>query len=148
MTEDEMVGWHDWLNEHEFEQALGDSEGQGSLACCSSWGPREGDMTDWLNNNKKQCKEFPETPYPAFPNLNIYLSIFNHSRGFPGGSVVKNPPSMQKMQEMPRVRSLGWEDQLGGMATHSSIPAQQNPWTEKPGRLQSRGSHRVGHTLK
>ena len=35
MTEDEMVGWHHQLNEHEFEQALGDSEGQGSLACCS-----------------------------------------------------------------------------------------------------------------
>ena len=35
MTEDEMVGWHNQLNGHEFEQALGDSEGQGSLACCS-----------------------------------------------------------------------------------------------------------------
>ena len=34
-TEDEMVGWHHWLNEHEFVQTLGDSEGQGSLACCS-----------------------------------------------------------------------------------------------------------------
>ena len=34
-TEDEMVGWHHQLNEHEFEQALGDGEGQGSLACCS-----------------------------------------------------------------------------------------------------------------
>ena len=39
-TEDEMVGWHHRLNGHEFEQALGDSEGQGSLACCSSWGRR------------------------------------------------------------------------------------------------------------
>ena len=46
MTEDEMVGWHHWLNEHEFEQALGDSEGQGSLECCSSWGPRQWDTTD------------------------------------------------------------------------------------------------------
>ena len=35
VTEDEMVGWHHWLNGHEFEQPLGDSEGQGSLACCS-----------------------------------------------------------------------------------------------------------------
>ena len=40
MTEDEMVGWHHRLNGHEFEQALGDSERQGSLACCSPWGPR------------------------------------------------------------------------------------------------------------
>ena len=38
MTEDEMVGWCHWLNRHEFEQTLGDSDGQGSLACCSPWG--------------------------------------------------------------------------------------------------------------
>ena len=36
--EDEMVEWHHWLNGHELEQSLGDSEGQGSLACCSPWG--------------------------------------------------------------------------------------------------------------
>ena len=40
--EDEMVGWHHQLNGHEFEQALGDSEGQGSLACCSPWGRNMG----------------------------------------------------------------------------------------------------------
>ena len=44
-TEDEMVGWHHQLNGHEFEQALGDGEGQGSLACCSSWGCKESDTT-------------------------------------------------------------------------------------------------------
>ena len=40
VTENEMVGWHHWLNGYEFEQTLGDSEGQGSLACCSLWGRR------------------------------------------------------------------------------------------------------------
>ena len=40
MTEDEMVGWYHQLNGHEFEQILGDSEGQGSLVCCSPWGHR------------------------------------------------------------------------------------------------------------
>ena len=50
-TEDEMVGWHHWLNEHEFEQALGAGDGQGSLACCSLWGHKESDKTEWLNNN-------------------------------------------------------------------------------------------------
>ena len=40
--EDEMVGWHHRLNGHEFEQTLGDGEGQGSLACCSAWGRRVG----------------------------------------------------------------------------------------------------------
>ena len=52
MTEDEMVGWHHWLNGHEFEQTLGDSEGQGSLACCSPWGCKESNTTEQLNNNK------------------------------------------------------------------------------------------------
>ena len=41
----EMVGWHHKLNGHEFEQTLGDSEGQGSLECCSPWGQKELDMT-------------------------------------------------------------------------------------------------------
>ena len=41
MTEDEMVGWHHRLYEHEFEQALGDGEGQGSLVCCSSHGHKD-----------------------------------------------------------------------------------------------------------
>ena len=48
--EDEIVGWHHWLNGHEFEQTPGD-EGQGSLVCCSPWGHKESDMTEWLNNN-------------------------------------------------------------------------------------------------
>ena len=51
MTEDEMVGWHHWINGHDFEQTLGDSEGQGSLMCCSLWGPKEPDATVWLNRN-------------------------------------------------------------------------------------------------
>ena len=51
MTEDKMVGCHHWLNEHEFEQIPGDSEGQRCLACCSPWGHKESDMTEKLNNN-------------------------------------------------------------------------------------------------
>ena len=48
-TEDEMVGWHHWLNGHESEQALVVDDGQGSLACSSPWGHKESDMTKWLN---------------------------------------------------------------------------------------------------
>ena len=48
-TEDEMVGWHHWLNGHEFEQAPGVGDGQGSLPCCSPWGRKESDTTEWLN---------------------------------------------------------------------------------------------------
>ena len=53
--EDEIVGWHHRLNGHEFDQTRGDSKGQGSLACCSSWGHKESDMTDSLNNNEGAC---------------------------------------------------------------------------------------------
>ena len=49
-TEDKMVGWHHWLNGHEFEQFLGDGEGQGGLASCSPWGHKQSDTAEWLNN--------------------------------------------------------------------------------------------------
>ena len=49
MTEDEMVVWHHGLNLHEFEEALGVGEGQGSLVCCSPWGHKELDMTERVN---------------------------------------------------------------------------------------------------
>ena len=46
-----MVEWHHQLNGREVEQALGDDEGRGSLACCRPWGCKESDMTVQLNNN-------------------------------------------------------------------------------------------------
>ena len=48
-TEDEMVGWHQQLNGHEFEQAPGVGDGQGGLACCSPWGRKELETTERLN---------------------------------------------------------------------------------------------------
>ena len=57
-TEDEMVGWHHWLNGHEFEQTLGDSEGQGSPACCSPWGHKESDIIWWLKTRMIILKLF------------------------------------------------------------------------------------------
>ena len=64
--------------------------------------------------------------------------------GFPGGSVVKNLPSMQETQ----VWVLGHEDFLEkGMTTHSSILAWRIPGTEEPGGLWSMGSQRIGHDL-
>ena len=49
MTEDEMVGWHHGLNGHEFEQAPGVGDGQGSLVSCNTWGRKESDMDERLN---------------------------------------------------------------------------------------------------
>ena len=60
VTEDEMIGWHHWLNGREFEQTLEDGDGQGSLACCSPWGHKESDTTEWLNwaelNRTEVCR--------------------------------------------------------------------------------------------
>ena len=58
MTEDEMVGWHHWLNGHEFEQALGVGDGQGSLVYCNPCGHKESDMTEQLNWTERNvsCK--------------------------------------------------------------------------------------------
>ena len=54
MTEDEILGWHHPPSGNGFEKSLGDGKEQGSLACCSPWGHKESDMTEWLNNNKWQ----------------------------------------------------------------------------------------------
>ena len=67
-----MVGCHHRANGHEFEQTLGDSEGQGSLVCCSLWGHKESDMTEQLSNHilKKQNQEihtFYFFSYKRFP---------------------------------------------------------------------------------
>ena len=59
----EMVGWHHQLNGHEFEQALGVGDGQGSLACCSPWGRKESDMTERLNWTELNLTE---PKYPSF----------------------------------------------------------------------------------
>ena len=65
MTEEEMVGWHHQLNGHEFEQAPGDNEGQGSLACCSLWGRKESDTSEQLKNSNNK------TPQGALSTLEL-----------------------------------------------------------------------------
>ena len=100
-TEDKMVGWHPWLDGHEFEQASGVGEEQGNLACLQSMGSQS---QTWLSN---------------WTELNKFLLV---SSGFPD----KNPPAKQETL----VWSLGQEDPLEkGKATHSSILAWRIPWT-------------------
>ena len=65
MTEDEMVGWHHWLDGHEFEQALGIGDGQGSLACYSTWGCKELDMTERMNWTEEQSIKASSRPFPV-----------------------------------------------------------------------------------
>ena len=56
-TEDEMIGWHHLHNGHEFEQAPRVGEGQGSVACCSPWGLKELNKTEWLNWTQLHCRQ-------------------------------------------------------------------------------------------
>ena len=72
---------------------------------------------------------------PSIDSDQLFNTELMEREGFPGGSVVKNPPAVQELQETC-VWSLGREDPLeGAMATHSSNFAWRIPWTEDPGRL-------------
>ena len=66
VTEDEIVGWHHWLDGHEFEQTQGDSEGQGSLAYCSPWGRSQTGLTDWTTTCPPEGGSREQWPQPAF----------------------------------------------------------------------------------
>ena len=60
-TEDEVAGWHYWLDGHESDWTLGVGDGLGGLACCNSWGGKESDMTEqlnWTEDKQKPLKDF------------------------------------------------------------------------------------------
>ena len=82
LLEDEMIGWHHRLNRLEFEQALGVADGQGSLVCCSPWGRKESDTTEWLNWTDGLLNQFYIRAYlmsPSFAINNAALNICNIS---------------------------------------------------------------------
>ena len=72
MTEDKMAGWHHQLNGHESEQTPEDSEGQGSLACCSPWAHRESDMI--TTNEKKLLKETSDHLVPILKGTTFFFT--------------------------------------------------------------------------
>ena len=74
-TEDEVAGWHHWLDGHEFEWTPGDGDGQGGLVCCDPWGHKESDMTDRLNWTDRLYKYFPPFSKLPFILLMILISV-------------------------------------------------------------------------
>ena len=120
MTEDKMAGWHHQLNGHEFKQAPGVGDGQGSLECCGPWGHR--------------------ARHAWGTGLNVYMWDLEVLHLWLSGK------HLAPTQEVP-VRSLGQEDPLeAGSVAQFSFLAWRIPWTEdNPGRLQSVGSHTVRH---
>ena len=123
MTEDEMVGGHHWLNQHEFELALGVGDGQGSLACCSPRGHSQTWLSNWNELN--------------WTDIYCFLTVC-----FPGGSVGKES-ACRRSRFDPWVEKIPLEEE---MATHSSILAWSIQWTEEPtvlGVTQSDSTERL-----
>ena len=100
VAEDEMVRWHHWLNGLEFEQAPGDGRGQRSLACCSPWGHKETQRSDWTTANfvltvsMFLSKASPLTlfsqplypctflfPHPSFCHSTVLIAVSNSGNG-------------------------------------------------------------------
>ena len=75
MTEDEMIGWHNWLDRCEFEQALGVGDGQGSLVYCTPWGHKESDTTEWLNGTKCESICALLSNHFLIQIIHLYLNI-------------------------------------------------------------------------
>ena len=76
-TEDEMVGWHHWLNAHAFEQALGDGEGQGSLVCCSPWVSKSWiRLSDWTKTKASSSFLFLGGTFQIFTTSHSLSSLF------------------------------------------------------------------------
>ena len=126
-----MVGWHNRLNEHEFEQALGVGDGQGSLACYSPWGCNELDTTVQLNG------EGNGTPlqYSCLENPTDGGTWWVAVHG-----VVTSWTRLSDFTFTFHFHALEKE-----MATHSSVLAWRIPGMGEPGGLPSMGLHRVGH---
>ena len=78
MMEDEMVGWHHWLDGHGFEWTLGAGDGQGGLACCNSWGHKELDMTERLNWTELKCIHAHTYTHIYTYIMEVYLSSVIH----------------------------------------------------------------------
>ena len=79
-TEDEMAGWHHWLDGRESEWTLGIGDGQGGLVCCNSWGHKKLDMTERLNWTDSSIKTIPWLFFPSFPKKSYrVLPLWSHS---------------------------------------------------------------------
>ena len=89
MIDDEMVGWHCWLNGYEFEQTPRDSEGQGSLAYCSPWGCKELDTAEQLNNNYWRWNHYlVSSPTLPIQNFLTFSGFSDFTLPFPSFNTV------------------------------------------------------------
>ena len=137
MTEDEMVGWHHWLDGHEFEQALGDNEGQGRLMYCIPWGCKELDITEQLNNNKFIGRTDAEaealTLWP--PNAKSWLTGKDLDTGKDWGQEEKRKADDEMVGQHHQLNGHKFEQILGDSEEQRNLVCC-SPW-----------GCRVGHNL-
>ena len=89
-TEDEMAGWHHWLNGHEFGWTPGVGDGQGDLACCSAWGCKESDMTELLNWTELKANHFHWKRTVTFPAKHFHWIINSIREGKRMNNLLRN----------------------------------------------------------
>ena len=114
ITEAELIGWHHWLNGHEFEKAPGVGDGQGSLECCSPWGCKESDTIKWLNCLKVGWKQFqPEFNLWTSKMSENYTIVHSQVNIFRGGNLTGFSPVFQSSLAHMSIRNTAPKQILG-----------------------------------
>ena len=136
VAEDELVGWHHWLNGHAFEQTPGDSEGQGSLVCCSPWGHKELD-TKWLNKSywDSQVALVVKNPFAsAVRDMGLTPGLGRSPREGHGhplpDACLENPMDKGAWQTPVHGVSRVGHD-LVTLHTRTTLPGSNNHWMSK-----------------
>ena len=79
-TENEIIGWHHWINGHGFGWTLGVGDGQGGLACCGSWGHKESNTTEWLNWTELNWINWKEQT--LWHSFKCFHKVFQHRHNY------------------------------------------------------------------
>ena len=116
-----MIGWHHQLNGHELEQIPGDGEGQGSPVCCSPWGCRESDTTEWLNNSNTAAAT-PAKSLQSCPTLCDPID------GSPPGSPVPGTLQAKTLEWVAIAFSNAWKWKVK-VKSPSHVRLLATPWT-------------------
>ena len=151
MIEDELVGWHYQLNGHEFEQTLGDGEGQGSLVCCSPWGCRELDTTQQMNTTTTTISKNPFSTFLQNVELSsCIMSCALRSLPLEASQNSNSPPSLSPLIFLlflsPTVIFIKIKAYTSSSIQNWHLGAAAGPSEDLQGGGLLRGSREVGGT--
>ena len=105
-----MVGWHHQHDGHEFEQAPGVGDEQGSLVCCSLWGPKEPDMTEWLNWTESESSVTREENEIGREGKNLQKQIRKNEQNGNKNIHVYNYLKCKQIKQSNQKTETGWVD--------------------------------------